>query len=163
MTQALISDYARQRKAQPITKKRTVESKRRAAELREKNGQAEVRRMRRRFKPGTVALREIKKYQSYTRPLLPRLPFQRLVRSVVDGIDSSLKLQAQALLALQEAAESFLVGLFEDANLCAVHAMRVTIMQKDIQLARRIRGDLEHRNSRILAEAYNGVRMECKK
>jgi histone H3 len=131
----------------------TVESKRRAAELKEKKGQAQVKRMRR-FRPGTVALREIKKYQSYTRLLLPRLPFQTLVRSIVDGIDSNLRVQAQALLALQEAAESYLVNLFEDANLCAVHALRVTIMQKDIHLARRIRGDLEHRNPQILREAY---------
>jgi len=153
LTQALISDYARQRRAQPLTKKMTVESKRRAAELKEKKGQAQVKRMRR-FRPGTVALREIKKYQSYTRLLLPRLPFQTLVRSIVDGIDSNLRVQAQALLALQEAAESYLVNLFEDANLCAVHALRVTIMQKDIHLARRIRGDLEHRNPQILREAY---------
>jgi histone H3-like centromeric protein A len=53
---------------------------------------------------------------------------------------STMRWQSQAIMALQEAAEAFLVALFEDTNLCAIHAKRVTIMQKDIQLARRIRG-----------------------
>ena len=54
---------------------------------------------------------------------------------------SDLRFQSQAILALQEATESYLVGLFEDTNLCAIHAKRVTIMPKDLQLARRIRGE----------------------
>ena len=95
----------------------------------------------RRFKPGTVALREIRKYQRETRQLLPRAPFQRLVREICSGIDNELRFQSQALVGLQEAAEAYLVGVFEDANLCAIHANRVTCMKKDMDLARRIRGD----------------------
>ncbi len=94
-----------------------------------------------RWRPGTVALREIKRYQKVTDLLLAKAPFQRFVRSICDGIDSQLRFQSQALLALQEAAESYLTGLFEDANLCAIHASRVTVMKKDIDLARRIRGE----------------------
>ncbi len=101
-----------------------------------------------RFRPGTVALREIKRYQKETRLLLPRASFQRLVRSITSGIDSDIRFQSQALLALQEAAEMYLVGLFEDTNLCAIHAQRKTIMKKDLELARRIRGDInqDHRD-----------------
>ena len=95
----------------------------------------------RRYKPGTVALREIKKYQKSTELLIRKLPFQRLVRDVVVQSLGNLRFQSSALLALQEATESYLVGLFEDANLCAIHAKRVTIMLKDIQLSRKIRGE----------------------
>ena len=94
-----------------------------------------------RFRPGTVALREIKRYQKTTAMLLPRAPFQRLVRSICGTIDSDLRFQAQALMAIQESSEAYLVGIFEDANLCAINANRVTIMKKDMDLARRIRGD----------------------
>ncbi|XP_074317592.1 histone H3.3-like [Silene latifolia] len=92
-----------------------------------------------RYRPGTVALREIRKYQKSTELLIRKLPFQRLVREVAQDFKSDLRFQTHAVLALQEAAEAFLVGLFEDTNLCAIHAKRVTIMPKDIQLARRIR------------------------
>lgn len=94
-----------------------------------------------RFRPGTVALREIKKYQKSTELLIRKLPFQRLVREVAQEFKAELRFQSQAVLALQEAAEAYLVGLFEDTNLCAIHAKRVTIMPKDVQLARRIRGE----------------------
>lgn len=94
-----------------------------------------------RWRPGTVALREIKRYQKSTDLLLAKSPFQRFVRSICDGIDGQLRFQSQALLALQEAAESYLTGLFEDSNLCAIHANRVTVMKKDLDLARRIRGE----------------------
>jgi histone H3 len=94
-----------------------------------------------RWRPGTVALREIKRYQKATELLLAKAPFQRFVRAICDGIDGQLRFQSQALLALQEAAESYLTGLFEDANLCAIHAARVTVMKKDLDLARRIRGE----------------------
>ena len=94
-----------------------------------------------RFRPGTVALREIRKYQKSTELLIRKLPFQRLVREISQNYKSELRFQSQAVLALQEATEAFLVGLFEDTNLCAIHAKRVTIMPKDMQLARRIRGD----------------------
>ncbi|KAI9508952.1 histone-fold-containing protein [Russula earlei] len=104
---------------------------------------------KRRYRPGTVALREIRKYQRSTDLLLRKLPFARVVREIaLDMItdaggeygDSGLRWQSSAILALQEASEAFLVHLFEDANLCAIHAKRVTIMTRDIHLARRIRG-----------------------
>ncbi|KAF8539211.1 histone-fold-containing protein [Trichophaea hybrida] len=107
---------------------------------------------RRRSKPGFKALREIRQYQSSTELLIRKLPFSRLVRSFPSsppalthlagfgGDGEGIRFQSHALLALQEATEAFLVHLFEDANLLAIHARRVTVMQKDIQLARRIRG-----------------------
>ena len=99
----------------------------------------------RRYKPGTVALKEIRKYQRSYDLLIQKLPFARLVREVAlellpADVGAELRWQSHAIQALQEAAEAFLVHLFEDTNLCALHAKRVTIMQKDIQLARRIRG-----------------------
>lgn len=94
-----------------------------------------------RYRPGTVALREIRRYQKSTELLLRKLPFQRLVREVAQETKTDLRFQSAAVAALQEAAEAYLVGLFEDTNLCAIHAKRVTIMVRDIQLARRIRGE----------------------
>jgi len=94
-----------------------------------------------RYRPGTVALREIRQYRKTTELLIRKLPFQRLVREVCQDFHKDLRLQSSALLALQEAAEAYLVGLFEDTNLAAIHAKRVTIMPKDMQLARRIRGE----------------------
>ena len=96
-----------------------------------------------RYRPGTVALREIRKFQKSTDLLIRKLPFQRVVREIAQEYKSDLRFQSQAVLALQEAAEAYLVGLFEDTNLCAIHAKRVTIMPKDMQLARRIRGEKE--------------------
>ena len=95
----------------------------------------------RRFRPGQVAIREIKRYQKSTQFLFPLQPFQRLVREICSGLKKQVRFTSQALQALRATAESFVVGLFEDANLCAVHARRVTVMQKDIALARRLRGD----------------------
>lgn len=94
-----------------------------------------------RYRPGTVALREIRRYQKSTDLLIRKLPFQRLVREIAQDFKKDLRFQGDAVLALQEASESFLAALFEDANLCAIHAKRVTLMPKDLQLARRIRGD----------------------
>lgn len=94
-----------------------------------------------RFRPGTVSLREIKRYQKSTECLLPRAPFQRLVRDIAKEHDADLRFQSQALMALQESAEAYIVGLFEDTNICAIHANRVTVMHKDMLLARRLRGD----------------------
>lgn len=94
-----------------------------------------------RFHPGTVALREIRRYQKSTELLIRKLPFQRLVREIAQDLKEDLRFQASAIAALQEASEAYLVGLFEDTNLCAIHAKRVTIMSKDMQLARRIRGE----------------------
>ena len=96
----------------------------------------------RRFRPGTVALREIRKYQKSTDLLIRKLPFQRLVREVAGKICPTLRFQSTAILALQEASESFLVTMFEDVNVCALHAGRVTIQVKDMRLWNRmIRGD----------------------
>ncbi|MGH0167637.1 UNVERIFIED_CONTAM: hypothetical protein FKN15_053069 [Acipenser sinensis] len=94
-----------------------------------------------RYRPGTVALREIRRYQKSTELLIRKLPFQRLVREIAQDFKTDLWFQSSAVMALQEASEAYLVGLFEDTNLCAIHAKRVTIMPKDIQLARRIRGE----------------------
>jgi len=96
-----------------------------------------------RFKPGTVALREIRKFQKSTDLLLRKLPFQRLVREIANDLYPSrdLKFQAHALGCIQEAAEAYMVRVLEDSNLCALHTKRVTIMPMDLALARRIRGD----------------------
>eukprot|EP00121_Abeoforma_whisleri_P006447 Awhi_evm1s5866 len=117
-----------------------------------------------RYRPGTVALREIRRYQKSTELLIRKLPFQRLVREIAQDFKTDLRFQSSAIAALQEAkiaqdfktdlrfqssaiaalqeaSEAYLVALFEDTNLCAIHAKRVTIMSKDIQLARRIRGE----------------------
>ena len=87
------------------------------------------------------ALKDIQKYQKGLDLLIQRVPFQILVREIVQKQREGLKLQSSAVLALQEAGEAFLVGLLEQANICAIHAKQVTIMPKDIQLACRIRGD----------------------
>ncbi len=94
-----------------------------------------------RVRPGTKALREIRKYQKSTELLIRKLPFQRLVREIAQDFKTDLRFQSSAVLALQEAAEAYLVGLFEDTNLCAIHSGRVTILAKDMQLARRLRGE----------------------
>jgi histone H3 len=94
-----------------------------------------------RYRPGTRALMDIRKYQKSTDLLIRKLPFQRLVREIAQGFKADLRFQTTAILALQEAAEAYLVSVFEDTNLCAIHAKRVTIMPKDIQLSLRIRGE----------------------
>lgn len=94
-----------------------------------------------RYKPGTVALREIRRYQKSTELLIRRLPFQRLVREIAQDFKTDLRFQSSAIGALQEACESYLVSVFEDTNLCAIHAKRVTIQKKDMTLARRLRGE----------------------
>ncbi|TMW85121.1 hypothetical protein EJD97_023743, partial [Solanum chilense] len=84
-----------------------------------------------RFRPGTVDLREIHKYQKSTELLILKLPFQRLVRQIAQDFKTDLRFQGSVVVALQEAAEAYLVGLFEDTNLCA-------IMLKELQLCLRI-------------------------
>jgi len=100
---------------------------------------------KRKFRAGAKALREIRKYQKSSDLLIPAMPFSRLIREVAQSVlgynVAEFKFQSAALMALQEAAEAFLVTLFEDTVLCAIHAKRVTIMPRDMQLARRIRGD----------------------
>ena len=93
------------------------------------------------FRPGIAALKEICHFQKGSSLLIRKLPFQRLVREIAQDIRPNLRFQQSAVEALQEASEAYLVGLFEDTNLCAIHARRVTIMPKDIQLARRTRGE----------------------
>ena len=120
-----------------------------ATKAAQKSAPAEGGVRRRRVRPGTKALREIRKYQGLTHKhtnlatklLIRKLPFQRLVREIAQDIKTDLRFQASAMMALQEAAEAYMVKLFDDANLCAIHAKRVTLMPKDIQLARRIRGE----------------------
>ena len=94
-----------------------------------------------RYRAGTVALKDIRHFQKTTALLIRKLPFQRLVREITQDYKTDLRFQSAVVLCLQEAAEAYLVGLFEDTNLCTIHAKRVTIMPKDIQLARQIRGE----------------------
>ena len=94
-----------------------------------------------RYRPGTLALREIRHYQKKTDLLIRKAPFARLVKEIAQELMVEIRFRGSAINALQEAAEAYLVGLFEDTNLCAIHAKRITIMPRDIQLARRIRGE----------------------
>ncbi|KAH9510965.1 hypothetical protein DERF_009453 [Dermatophagoides farinae] len=98
---------------------------------------------RKRYRPGTVALREIRQYQQFGQLLIPKMSFQRLVHNITKRMyaNHNYRMQESAIMALQEASESYLTGLFEDTNLLAHHANRVTIMTKDMRLALRIRGD----------------------
>ena len=95
------------------------------------------------YRPGTVALREIRKYQKSTDLLLCKLPVQRLARELTQNVRGDLCFQATALAASQEASKAYLIGLLEDKNLCAIHARRVTIMPKDLQLSRQIRREYQ--------------------
>lgn len=94
-----------------------------------------------RFRPGTVAMRTIAKLQKGTELLLRKAPFQRLVRSVATSQKEHLRWQSSAVLALQEATEAYVIGLLADSNLCTLHAGRVTLQSRDLQLARRLRGE----------------------
>ncbi|KAK7095083.1 histone H3-like centromeric protein A [Littorina saxatilis] len=108
-----------------------------------RSGPSTSTRKKQRFRPGTKALMEIRKYQASSNLLLRKLPFSRVVREVATSLFPAMgdmRWNATAIMALQEAAEAFLVRMFEDANLCAIHAKRVTIMPKDLWLARRIGG-----------------------
>ncbi|EJW88184.1 histone H3 [Wuchereria bancrofti] len=99
---------------------------------------------KRRYKPGMRALQEIRRLQRTVNLLMPRAPFQRLVREIAMNVSEKnvdLRFQSLAISALQEAAEVYLTCLFEDTNLAAIHAKRVTIFPKDIQFVRRLRGE----------------------
>ena len=132
-----------------LAKKREEECKKAADRLAKKGGQKAPKggvKKGHRYRPGTVALKQIRQYQKSTELLIRKLPFQQLVWEIAGDRDiitsplcGKVKFQSAAIMALQEAAEAYLVGLFEDTNLCAIYAKRVTIMPKDIQLARRIR------------------------
>ena len=97
-----------------------------------------VRRRVHRWRPGTRALSEIRHYQKLTALLIRKLPFGRLVREIIQGIGAELRVTSDALESLQEVAEAYLVRVFEDSNLCAIHAKRVTVMPKDFALAQRL-------------------------
>lgn len=113
-----------------------------AAAAGEEGAEKKAQKKPHRFRPGTVALREIRRYQKSTDPLIPKAPFKRLVKEIMQNVkDDETRIQASAVEALREAAEYYLIGLFEDENLCALHARRVTIMPKDQLLAQRIRGE----------------------
>ena len=136
-----------------IAKKKAAEREAqaaKAAKAAKKSGMKAPKAAKRlhRFQPGTVALKEIRRYQKSTELLIRKLPFQRLMQEIsgdhkviTSPLCGKVRFQSLAIAALQEASEAYLVGLFEDTNLCAIHAKRVTIMPKDIQLARRIRGE----------------------
>ena len=134
-----------------LAEKKEEARKKAAARMAKKDGQKAPKggvKKRYRYRPGTVALKQIRQYQKSTELLIRKLPFQRLVREIASDSEvitsplcGKVRFQSAAIMALQEAAEAYLVGLFEDTNLCAIHAKRVTIMPKDIQLARRIRGE----------------------
>ena len=94
----------------------------------------------RKYKPGTVAIRDIRRYQKGTEVLLRKLPFQRLVRELAQGQKDGIRFQASAVLAMQEATEAHIVNLFADTCLCAIHGKRVTIQPRDLRLALRLRG-----------------------
>eukprot|EP00455_Lapot_gusevi_P000495 TRINITY_DN10225_c0_g3_i3.p1 TRINITY_DN10225_c0_g3~~TRINITY_DN10225_c0_g3_i3.p1 ORF type:complete len:144 (+),score=1.41 TRINITY_DN10225_c0_g3_i3:105-536(+) len=137
---------ARTKQKVKVGGRKTVTPKKRlstASALRSAPSPAAETPVKRRARPGMAALREIRKYQKSTDLLIRRLPFARLVREEsarLSGDGPLLRWQASALEALQEAAEDYLVKLFEDAYLCTLHGKRVTLMPKDLQLARRIRG-----------------------
>ena len=101
----------------------------------------ERKEQKKKVQRGIQALKEIQKYQKGSELLIKRLPFQRVVKEIAQHQMEGLRFQSAAVMALQEAGEAFLVGIMEQPNLCAIHAKRVTIMPRDIQLARRIRGD----------------------
>ena len=94
-----------------------------------------------RYRPGAVALREIRRYQQSTELLIRKLPFRSLVREIAQDFKTDLRFQSSAVMALQESSEAHLVGLFKDTHLSAIHDKKVKIMHMDIQLARRIRGE----------------------
>lgn len=95
-----------------------------------------------RYRPGVIALREIRRYQKSGDLLIRKMPFQRLVREIAQKFQIDFRFQTSTLLALQEASETYLTDLFENTNLCAVHGKRTTIKSEDMRLARRIREKL---------------------
>ena len=115
----------------------TDEQKRKIHEARMQGRQVKPHR----YRAGTAALQDIRHFQKTTALLIRKLLFQMLVREIVQDFKTDLRFQSAAILCLQEAVEAYLVRLLDDANLCAIHAKRVTIMPKDILLARRIRGE----------------------
>ena len=115
-----------------LAEKREEKRKKAAARMAKKGGQKAPKggvKKRYRYRPGTVALKQIRQYQKTTELLIRKLPFQRLVREIASDSEviksplcGKVRFQSAAIMALQEAAEAYLIGLFEDTNLCAIHA-----------------------------------------
>ena len=99
-------------------------------------------KVKRRTRPGKKALREIKAYQRSVDTLLPRAALQRVVKEITGKYYPDARYSYGAIDAIQQCVESYMIGLFEDTTLCAVHAKRMTVMTKDMRLARRIRGEI---------------------
>ncbi|XP_057511175.1 histone H3-like centromeric protein CENH3 isoform X2 [Actinidia eriantha] len=135
--------YVAQRKrsrASPATPVTRSTPTRRSGRFTPPSSRQEPKRRRRR-RPGTVALQEIRHLQRTWKLLIPAAPFIRTVKEISNHFAPQItRWTAEALVAIQEAAEDYLVHLFEDANLCATHAKRVTLMKKDWELARRLGG-----------------------
>ena len=125
--------------ARPVAKK-ALGSKKGKKSAAKAAGGSGVKRVHR-WRPGTVALREIRKFQKSTDLLIRKAPFQRLVREVAGAHKDGLRFQSSALQAVQEATENYVTSLLSDTNLCAIHTRRVTIMPRDLHLARRLRGE----------------------
>lgn len=106
-----------------------------------KKARAPGQKKQRRFRPGTVALRQVRKAQRSTGTLIMKAPFQRMVRAVANAAKDGLRWQSSAVAAMQEATESYVISVLSDSNLCALHARRVTVMPRDLHLARRLRGE----------------------
>lgn len=136
----LVPDSVAVRRPRPGTKK-IVDAGRRST-------QAEKINKKKRRAPGILVLRDIRRLQETTHSLIPRAPFSRLVREIAlkSSIHADLRFQSAALMALQEASEFYLISMFEDVNLCAIHGRRVTIMPRDISLTLKIRGDSRFRS-----------------
>ena len=131
------------KKAPAPTARKSLATARKGQEKRKSSGSPPKNPKKRRFRPGTVALREIRAYQKSTNLLIPRLPFSRLVREIaMNASVRDIRFKSTALMALQEACEAYMVQLFEDTLLCSIHAKRVTVMPKDMTLARKIRGEI---------------------
>ena len=143
MVQASTSKVTSPVKAAPVFARKSLATARKDQAKAKKSAAAPTPRKKRRFRPGTKALREIRNFQKTTNLLIPRLPFSRLVREVaLNATTQDMRFKSSALMALQEACEAYLVQLFEDCVLCSIHARRVTVMPKDMSLARRIRGEI---------------------
>lgn len=128
------------------TKQTAVKSKATKRSLGQKKGKkvasaSQGAKRSHRWRPGTVALREVKRAQRGTELLVQKAPFSRLVREIAESHKAGLRFQASAVAAIQEATESFVISLLSDSNLVALHANRVTAMPRDLQLVRRLRGE----------------------
>ena len=131
------------RAAKKIPKKAPSKSRPRpgAGALNYTPSKKDYRRAPSRYRPGSLALQEVQYYQERSNLLIHKLPFQQLVREIAQTLKQDVRFKSAALMALQEACEAYLIHLFKDTNLCTIHAKRVMIMSKDIQLARCIRGE----------------------